>query len=140
MFSATVAATALALQVATAAPTGPTAGTADTAAFDEIVETDWTAQEKRRGRTPQDPQAIRDVLLSAGRLLEDLERMPDVPDLAPEAGQLESRVLDQNRPSETLPRRPRLAAHDLLEIERLQLREIDLAVTERPTEHGFGFA
>ena len=54
-------------------------------AFRATIEADWTAQEKRRGRTPQDPEAIRDVLSAAERVLENLEGMPRVPDLRAEA-------------------------------------------------------
>ena len=53
-----------------------------------MVEADWAAQEERRGRTPQDPGAIRDVLGRANRLLEDMRRMPNAANLLPQADTL----------------------------------------------------
>jgi len=56
-----------------------------TDAFRAMLEADWTAQEKRRGRSPQEPTAIRDALSSAERLLDYLQQMPDGPDLQGQA-------------------------------------------------------
>lgn len=69
------------------------AANTDGANLQAMVEADWTAQEKRLGRTPQTPEAIRDVLARADGLLEDLRRMPDCPDV-----RAESDTLDRLRP------------------------------------------
>jgi hypothetical protein len=73
-----------------APPTPPTAGSPghDAAAFQAMVEADWTAQEKRKGRSPDDPQAAGDVLRSAERLLGELQGVPGAPDLQAEADAL----------------------------------------------------
>lgn len=54
----------------------------DAAALRAMVEADWTAQEQRLGRSPHSPEAIRQALRRAGRLLDALARMPDAPTLA----------------------------------------------------------
>jgi hypothetical protein len=53
------------------------------------VEEDWTAQERRRKRQPHSPEAIRDALDRAARLLEDLGGRQDSPDLGVERAFLE---------------------------------------------------
>ncbi|OHB84604.1 MAG: hypothetical protein A2V98_26365 [Planctomycetes bacterium RBG_16_64_12] len=83
--------------VCQAAPAVPAPNATDTATLEAIVEADWTAQEKRRGRTPQDPAAVGDVLFSAGRLLDDLRAMPDASGLDPEAGMLDHLRRDVDR-------------------------------------------
>lgn len=57
------------------------ADTNDREALRGVVEADWAAQEQRRGRSPAAPEAIRDALDRARRLLEDLRGMPDAPEL-----------------------------------------------------------
>ncbi len=57
--------------------------------LDETVQADWAAQERRLGRSPGDPEAIRDALKRAGLLLDDLREMRVAPGLASEAGILE---------------------------------------------------
>jgi len=52
-----------------------------TARLDAIVEADWAAQEKRRGRSVDDGAAIRDALGRGGRLLGSLRHLPNAPDL-----------------------------------------------------------
>ncbi|MDP2898724.1 MAG: hypothetical protein Q8Q12_19475 [bacterium] len=52
----------------------------------EIVEADWEMQEKRLGRTPDSPEAITHAVVRAQRLLEDLQRAPDPPELSRETG------------------------------------------------------
>jgi hypothetical protein len=54
-----------------------------------LVEADWSAQEKRRGRSPQSPDAIRAVLGRAARVLDDLRAAPGAPGLAAESAALE---------------------------------------------------
>ncbi|MHC4535488.1 MAG: HzsA-related protein [Planctomycetota bacterium] len=49
-----------------------------------IVEADWEAQEKRLGRSVSSPQAIDAILLAADRLVADLSRRPDGPELGRE--------------------------------------------------------
>jgi hypothetical protein len=61
----------------------------DDSALRPMVEGDWAAQETRRGRTPQAPEAIRDALQRAARLLADLRAMPDAPDVTSDAAALE---------------------------------------------------
>ncbi len=57
-------------------------------ALQPMVEADWAAQERRRGRSPSEPEAIRAALERASRLLEDLREMSDAPNLAREAAAL----------------------------------------------------
>jgi hypothetical protein len=45
------------------------------------VEEDWSAQEKRSGRSPQSPEAIHLALQRVGRLLDSLSRLPQPPEL-----------------------------------------------------------
>ena len=47
--------------------------------FRAIVESDWALQEKRAGRMPGDPQAIRDALRRGERLLQDLSEPGGLP-------------------------------------------------------------
>jgi len=83
---AAVAAMELALSTM---PAAAEALAADSQALRAMVEADYAAQERRRGRTPQAPGAIREALLRAERLLEDLRGMPGTGDLGPEARELE---------------------------------------------------
>ncbi|MHC4403828.1 MAG: TolB family protein [Planctomycetota bacterium] len=79
------------LTLLVAATAGQTAGAEEqsqNAALEAMVEADWEAQERRRGRAPHAPEAIRDALAAADRLLDDLRGMPDAPDLGPEAAAL----------------------------------------------------
>lgn len=46
-----------------------------------MIGADWEMQEKRLGRTTDSPEAIHDALVRAQRLLEDLQRMPDIADM-----------------------------------------------------------
>ena len=72
-----------------------TLSAAEEATLRAMVEADWAAQEQRRNRRPEAPDAIRDALLRADRLLGDLARMPGAGDLWPEAealGQLRREV------------------------------------------------
>ena len=81
-----VVVTSLALQAAVSVPAASAAEATDLRA---MVEADWTAQEKRHGREPHAPEAIRDALSRADRLLENLRQIPDAPDLRSEARALE---------------------------------------------------
>jgi hypothetical protein len=45
------------------------------------VEADWDRQEKRLGRSASSPEAIRGIMLAAERLLADLSRRSDAPEL-----------------------------------------------------------
>ncbi len=62
---------------------------ADASAFRAMVEADWAAQAKRRGRSGDSPQAVRDALKRAGLLLGDLRGRADAPDLSADARRLE---------------------------------------------------
>lgn len=70
----------VALVISFPAPPAP-AGATDLAGFRAAVEADWAAQEKRLGRTASSPRAIDAVMDAAERLLADLSRMTDAPDL-----------------------------------------------------------
>lgn len=58
--------------------------------FVSLVDADWTAQEHRRGRSPQDLAAVADAYKRAEALLRDLQSMSPPPDLKNEAVELES--------------------------------------------------
>ena len=53
-----------------------------------IIEADWDAQEKRLGRSVSSPQAIDALLFAADRLVADLSRGPDAPELGEERAAL----------------------------------------------------
>jgi hypothetical protein len=61
----------------------------DIGALKSMVEADWAAQEHRKDRAPDAPEAIRDSLLSAEKLLENLCRMPEAPNVNRESVELE---------------------------------------------------
>ena len=73
--------------VAAAAQAKPAHAT-ETASLKAMVEADWTAQEQRRGRTPDAAEAIRDALKRAKRLLAELRRMRGDSDLQRELAAL----------------------------------------------------
>ncbi|MCR4411992.1 MAG: hypothetical protein NUV77_06150 [Thermoguttaceae bacterium] len=52
------------------------------AALRALVVADWEAQERRLGRAPHSPEAIRDAARRAGLLLDDLRTVPGVGDLS----------------------------------------------------------
>ena len=54
---------------------------ANEASYRTTVVADWAAQERRRGRTPDSPEAIREALDGANRLLRHLSDSPGVGDL-----------------------------------------------------------
>ena len=58
------------------------AGEPDEPAFQAMVEEDWTAQERRRGREPSDPEAIHAAVQAAENLVQDLRTIPGCPDLS----------------------------------------------------------
>jgi hypothetical protein len=65
--------------------------------FRATIEADWEAQEKRLGRDVSSPKAIGAILFAAGRLLADLSRGPDAPELGDERAvlaELKSRAAD----------------------------------------------
>ena len=65
------------------------------ASYRAAIEADWTLQEERKGRRPDDPEAVQAVYRSAARLLDDLEAMaagPNVQSWASRLKSLESRV------------------------------------------------
>ena len=49
-------------------------------AMREMVEADWTAQEHRKNRTPDEASAVRDAYRRAEQLLDDLHKMPEGPE------------------------------------------------------------
>jgi hypothetical protein len=52
------------------------------------VEADWTAQERRRGRTPERPEAVLEAAQRADRLVTDLSGRPGGPDVRSEEAEL----------------------------------------------------
>jgi hypothetical protein len=50
-------------------------------AFAAMVEADWAAQEQRKNRTLYAPAAVREAFQRAERLIDDLRKMPDGPQL-----------------------------------------------------------
>ncbi|MBP7053757.1 MAG: hypothetical protein KBE65_22325 [Phycisphaerae bacterium] len=72
--------------------------------FDRVVQADWAAQEHRLGRTPADPQAVGIAYMRAEALIENLETMPEPPDLGGDKAELQSlaaSVADLNQLDET---------------------------------------
>lgn len=53
-----------------------------------MIKADWTAQEHRKNRTPDEPAAIHEAYQRAKALLNDLNRMPQAPKLSSEAAVL----------------------------------------------------
>jgi hypothetical protein len=75
----------------------PVLGGQDTADFKAAVEADWDAQEKRLCRDVSSLKAIGAILFAAERLLADLSRGPDAPELGAERAaltELKSRTAD----------------------------------------------
>lgn len=65
--------------------------------FRAAVEADWDAQEKRLGRDVSSPKAVGAILFAAERLVADLSRMPDAPEIDAEKAaldELKSRAAD----------------------------------------------
>jgi len=77
----------MALAISSPALGGPRDQTLSSA-FKATIEADWAAQEKRLGRHASSPQAIGAVMQAAERLLTDLMRRPDTPDLGKERAAL----------------------------------------------------
>lgn len=61
------------------------------------VEADWAAQEKRLGRSPGDPAAVREAFQRACHLLDDLSRRPDAPDLREQAAAIQRLCAEVDR-------------------------------------------
>ena len=61
-----------------------------------VVETDWIAQERRKNRTPDDPNAVRDAYRSFEKLLINLRHMPEKPDITSDSRSLEHLRLQVN--------------------------------------------
>lgn len=57
--------------------------------FRDRIEVDWTAQEKRAGRTMDDPQAIRDLIGRTERLFGAIDTLTGSPDLRTERANLQ---------------------------------------------------
>jgi len=57
----------------------------DQATLRAMVEADWAAQELRKDRTPDAPEAIREALGRAEQLMRDLRTMREVPELSSES-------------------------------------------------------
>ena len=98
----------------------PVRGGGVSAEYRSLVEADWAAQEKRLGRAPEQPAAIRAALLRAGQLLADLRTLPGAPDLKHDAEVLAqlggevAAVAARDEPARlALYRRVRWAARDL---------------------------
>jgi len=61
-----------------------------------MVEADWIAQERRKNRTPDDPNAVRDAYRSFEKLLINLRHMPEKPDITSDPRSLEHLRLKVN--------------------------------------------
>ena len=72
-----------------------------------MVEADWTAQERRRNRTPDERGAVLDAYDRAEELLGNLRRMPAGPDITSEAAAIE-RIRSQVDSVDSLDKRARL--------------------------------
>ena len=75
-----------------------------------MVEADWTAQEHRRNRTPDSPEAVRDAWQRAKELLTDLRRMPEAPELSLKSASLE-RLRGQVEAIDSLDKKARLTLY-----------------------------
>ena len=82
----------------------------DVGALRAMVEADWTAQEKRLGRTPQSAEAVRQALQRATRLLDGRGRMSPAPALAGERAAL-ARLQAAAATLDTLPDEARLGLY-----------------------------
>ncbi len=91
-------------------------------AFRALIEADWTAQERRLGREPEQPETVRAVLARAEQLLADLRRLPHAPDFAREAEALR-RLRRESASLESLDPAQRLACYRQV---RWQTRELAL--------------
>ncbi len=74
------------------------------------AEADWAAQEHRKNRTPDAPEAIRDSLKSAEKLLADLRTIPEAPNVNRESTELE-RLRGQVDTIDSLNKKARLALY-----------------------------
>lgn len=81
--------------------------TPDIEALQSMVEADWAAQEHRKNRTPDTPEAIRDSLQSAEKLLADLRRIPEAPNFSRESTAIKS-LRSQVDATESLDKKARL--------------------------------
>lgn len=68
---------------------GIAAGEAPQGSLRKEVEVDWTAQEKRSGREPHSPEAVREAFRRAELLLKDLRAIPEAPDFEKETADLQ---------------------------------------------------
>lgn len=68
--------------------------------LDRLVQTDWHAQERRRGRSPEDAGAVADAYERARALSEDLQNMPGRPDLTEQIAILDTLVSQVTRAGE----------------------------------------
>jgi hypothetical protein len=92
--------------------------TSDIEALQSIVEVDWAAQEHRKNRTPDAPEAIRDSLKRAEKLYTDLRTMPEAPDFIRESTVLKS-LRSQVDAIEKLDKKTRLHLyHDIHSVAR----------------------
>ncbi len=76
-------------------------------AYRAAIEADWARQEQRKGRRPDDLEAVEDVYRSAVRLLDDLQAMANGPDVRSRVSSLE-RLEKQVRQAESLDDTSRL--------------------------------
>jgi len=83
---------------------------ADGDAYQAMVTADWGAQERRKDRTPDAPEAIREALQRAERLMGDLQKMPEGPQLGSELAAL-NRLRGEGEQIESLNITARLALY-----------------------------
>ena len=84
--------------------------TSDFEVLQAMIEADWSAQEHRKGRTPDTPEAIRDIWHSANKLLTDLRKIPEAPNVNRESAELE-RLRGQVDTIDSLNKNARLALY-----------------------------
>ncbi len=84
--------------------------TSDIEILQAMVDADWSAQEHRKGRTADTPEAIRDIWQSANKLLTDLRRMPESQELSLESAALEQ-LRSQVHATDSLDKKARLVLY-----------------------------
>ncbi|MHC4087703.1 MAG: TolB family protein, partial [Planctomycetota bacterium] len=84
--------------------------TSDFEVLQAMVEADWSAQEHRKGRASDTPEAIRDIWQSANKLLTEFRKMPEAPNVNRESIELE-RLRGQVDATESLDKKARLTLY-----------------------------
>jgi hypothetical protein len=99
--------------------------------FQTQIEADWAAQEKRLGRSPEQPEAIRAVLERAGKLLADLQTSSKRNLWESEAAAL-ARLRGKNREAGSLDSSTRIALYNDVRWATRELAFKNPLVTHQP--------